>query len=366
MLETLDKAFAVRRAIGADAPALAEAISLIDEETEFLGPPGEYRRRWADGLAGRIETMAGDASGAYVVAAHGEDIIGFLGAFAGTFARTRGIIYVAHVGIRRAWRGRGVGNALFAAIEDWARGQGAWRLELRVDEENARGLGLYRKRGYVVEGRIPDAATTDGAWRNHLWMGQELRRLTEPPWTLLDLAPRAQDVGTLAPAIRRVRIEDAAGFRRFEPEQLGETPYLLKQPQDVAAKEEITRRLTELVGDPTCFSLVATLPHDGGERIVGYAVASREPPSRMHHNAIVMICLLRAHWGRGIGQNMAAQIEAWAREVKVHRLTAALCAHNARALRFAAAQGFVQEVFSPRYAVIDGRAVDRVRLGKVL
>src|SRR5262249_33056556 len=173
MLETKHEAFTVRRAVGADAPALADAISLIDEETEFLGPPGEYRRRWADGLGGRIDTMAANGSGAYLLAVHGEEIVGFLGAFANDFARIRGVIYVAHVGIRRAWRGRGVGNALFAAIEDWARGQGAWRLELRVDEANARGLALYRKRGFVVEGRIPDAAVTDGAWRHHQRMGQE-------------------------------------------------------------------------------------------------------------------------------------------------------------------------------------------------
>src|SRR5262249_33891271 len=228
MLETKGEAFTVRRAVGADGPALVDAIALIDEETEFLGPPGEYRRRWADGLGGRIDTMAADGSGAYVLAVRGEEIIGFLGAFAGTFARLRGVIYGAHVGIRRAWRGRGVGNALFAAIEGWARGQGAWRLELRVDEANARGLALYRKRGFVVEGRIPDAAITDGAWRHHLWRGYELRPLAEPAWTPLELPLEAERAGAPVPKIRRVRAGDAAAFRRFEQQQLAETPFLLK------------------------------------------------------------------------------------------------------------------------------------------
>jgi RimJ/RimL family protein N-acetyltransferase len=43
-----------------------------------------------------------------------------------------------------------------------------------------------------------------------------------------------------------------------------------------------------------------------------------------------------------------------------------LQAHNTRALRFAAACGFWEELVSPRYAVIDGRAVDRVRVVKFL
>ena len=61
------------------------------------------------------------------------------------------MIYIAHVGIREAWRGHGVGTKLFVAIEDWARAQGAWRLDLRVDEENARGLALYHKRGSLTQ-----------------------------------------------------------------------------------------------------------------------------------------------------------------------------------------------------------------------
>jgi RimJ/RimL family protein N-acetyltransferase len=43
-----------------------------------------------------------------------------------------------------------------------------------------------------------------------------------------------------------------------------------------------------------------------------------------------------------------------------------LLAHNTRALRFATAAGFREEVHSPRYAVLDGRAVDRVRVVRFL
>ena len=39
---------------------------------------------------------------------------------------------------------------------------------------------------------------------------------------------------------------------------------------------------------------------------------------------------------------------------------------NTRALRFAAAWGFREELVSPCYALIDGRAVDRVRAVRFL
>ena len=58
--------------------------------------------------------------------------------------------------------------------------------------------------------------------------------------------------------------------------------------------------------------------------------------------------------------------DAWAREEKVRRLTGLALAHNTRALRFATAMGFREEVLSPRYAVVDGRTADRVRMAKWL
>jgi RimJ/RimL family protein N-acetyltransferase len=74
----------------------------------------------------------------------------------------------------------------------------------------------------------------------------------------------------------------------------------------------------------------------------------------------------RGHWRRGIGRRLAAGLEAWARAQNVRRLTGLVQAHNTRALRFAAAWGFHEELVSPGYAVVEGRAVDRVRVVKLL
>src|ERR1700740_2270725 len=140
-----DEAFTVRPAVPTDVPALVAAIATIDEETEFLAKPGEYMRRWAPGFAERLAAMNEKGGGVYVLAEGGGEIVGFLGAFAGAMERTRGVVYIGHVGVRSPWRGRGVGSALFAQLEDWARVHGVWRLDLRVDTQNARGLALYTK-----------------------------------------------------------------------------------------------------------------------------------------------------------------------------------------------------------------------------
>ncbi|HXV03779.1 MAG TPA: GNAT family N-acetyltransferase [Gaiellaceae bacterium] len=55
--------------------------------------------------------------------------------------------------VARGWRGRGVGSALVAASIDWARANGLHKLTLSVFPQNTAAIGLYRKFGFVEEGR---------------------------------------------------------------------------------------------------------------------------------------------------------------------------------------------------------------------
>jgi GNAT superfamily N-acetyltransferase len=51
-------------------------------------------------------------------------------------------------------RGRGVGAALLTAAIDWARARGLHKLALSVFPHNQAALALYRKFGFVEEGRL--------------------------------------------------------------------------------------------------------------------------------------------------------------------------------------------------------------------
>ncbi len=52
------------------------------------------------------------------------------------------------------WRGRGVGKALLAAAVEWARVRGLHKLALSVFPHNSAAITLYRKFGFVEEGRL--------------------------------------------------------------------------------------------------------------------------------------------------------------------------------------------------------------------
>ena len=51
------------------------------------------------------------------------------------------------------WRGRGVGSGLLQAAIEWARAEGLHKLCLEAFPTNAPALALYRKCGFVEEGR---------------------------------------------------------------------------------------------------------------------------------------------------------------------------------------------------------------------
>jgi ribosomal protein S18 acetylase RimI-like enzyme len=79
--------------------------------------------------------------------------------------------------VARDWRGRGVGSALLAAAVDRAREQGLHKLSLSVFPHNEAAIALYRKFGFVEEGRrVKHIRRASG----ELWDTIEMGLLLEP------------------------------------------------------------------------------------------------------------------------------------------------------------------------------------------
>jgi putative acetyltransferase len=75
--------------------------------------------------------------------------------------------------VRDDWHGHGVGTALMSACIDLADN---WlnlhRLELDVYVDNEPALRLYKKFGFVIEGRLVDYAFRDGGYVDVFMMGR--------------------------------------------------------------------------------------------------------------------------------------------------------------------------------------------------
>jgi len=131
--------FQIRLACDDDRLPLAVIFAAVAEERDGIAtePPVDLEARAASW------TLDGT-----LVAVDGGEIIGSLHIDASQHGF--GEIGMA---VSREWRGRGVGSALLAAAIEWARERNLHKLSLSVFAHNAAAIALYRKFGFVEEGR---------------------------------------------------------------------------------------------------------------------------------------------------------------------------------------------------------------------
>ena len=129
----------VRPLRDADRLPLARLYAAVAEERIYIGgePPVDIERRAASWTL----------DGGFVAEADGE-LVGQIF----VFASHHGFGEIGMM-VARDWRGRGVGTALLETAIAWAREQGLHKLSLDVFPHNEAAIALYRKLGFVEEGR---------------------------------------------------------------------------------------------------------------------------------------------------------------------------------------------------------------------
>ena len=134
-----DAPFQIRPAHDDDRLPLAALFATVAEERDGIAtePPVDIEARAASW------TLDGT-----LVAVVGGEIVGSL-----HVERSRFGFGELGMSVAREWRGRGVGSALLAAAIEWAREQDMHKLSLSVFPHNAAAIALYRKFGFVEEGR---------------------------------------------------------------------------------------------------------------------------------------------------------------------------------------------------------------------
>jgi len=347
----------IRMAEPEDGPALVAAMAAVDAETEFLGRPGEYGD-WPEKASERLKTWREKDIGGYFVAIAAGEIVGFLSLFRGGLKRSAGAGHIPQIGIREAHRGRGIGGRLIEAAEAWAWSRGMHRFDLRVDEENARGRALYSRMGFEVEGAIPRAVDWDGTWRTHLIMAKRFRSFPSPVVESEPSSPRGSLEGI---EIRPARAEDAAAVRAWEVALLNEVSWGAKEISEVSTEEAIREDLAKGADNPRRLTLLAL----SGDRILGLAGAGFAE-HRMRGECFGGVNVLREGRGRGIGGELHARYERWAVDNGARRLTCTVSTINALGLRFADDRGYRREALSPAAILVDGKAIDRLRMGKLI
>ena len=131
--------FQIRPARDEDRLPLAILFAAVAEERDGIAtePPVDVEARAASW------TIDGT-----IVAVAGPELIGLL-----NVEPSRHGFGEIGMAVAREWRGRGVGSALLVAAIEWAHGHGLHKLSLGVFAHNTAAIELYRKLGFVEEGR---------------------------------------------------------------------------------------------------------------------------------------------------------------------------------------------------------------------
>jgi ribosomal protein S18 acetylase RimI-like enzyme len=134
-----DAPYQIRPARDDDRLPLALVFAAVAEERDGIAtePPVDVEARAASWTLDGV-----------LVAVAGAEIVGSV-----HVDRSRHGFGEINIMVAREWRGRGVGSALLATAIEWARERGLHKLSLSVFAHNAAAIALYRKLGFVEEGR---------------------------------------------------------------------------------------------------------------------------------------------------------------------------------------------------------------------
>jgi RimJ/RimL family protein N-acetyltransferase len=161
----------IRRLRSADAAAYLEMVNTTDAESDFMmQEPGE-RQMTPFQLIISLNTGGNNI----FVAEEDGRIIGQLVAF-NMYGRNKRVVHVIHIGIsilKSHW-GKGVGTKLFEYMEKWAIENGTKRLELSVMTHNERGIALYKKMGFEIEGTKKASICVNGNYVDEYLMSKIL------------------------------------------------------------------------------------------------------------------------------------------------------------------------------------------------
>jgi GNAT superfamily N-acetyltransferase len=134
---------AVRPAVVDDLEAMVDLLrELFALEPDFRFDPVRQRRGLALLLGDRLRRVAlvAERDGAVVGMVTGQLVV--------STSEGGGSVLVEDMVVIDSARRQGVGRLLLRAVETWARGRGATRLQLLADRENEAALRFYERLGW--------------------------------------------------------------------------------------------------------------------------------------------------------------------------------------------------------------------------
>ena len=163
--------------------------------------------------------------------------------------------------------------------------------------------------------------------------------------------------------IRQILEADAASFLVLCHKLDGESQFMMLEPgQRNTSLVEQKRQISHILMRGNQTILVA----EARGELIGYVEALGGDFRRSRHCAQVVIGILQAFSGRGVGMRLFLGLEHWARQSGIHRMELTVMAHNDRAIRLYRKAGYGIEGTKRDSLLVNGSYVDEYYMGKLL
>lgn len=163
--------------------------------------------------------------------------------------------------------------------------------------------------------------------------------------------------------VRPAAPPDASALIPLFERLYAETSFLLNEPGEtrLSAEEQAQRiERTAATGGGAMFVAEA----DG--TLVGVAFGMRGGARRIRHSMNLVIGVLQAWTGRGVGRELMTALERWARSNALHRLELSVDTENARAIALYVKLGFEREGLKRHAHRVAGEYRDALLMSKLL
>lgn len=173
--------YSIRLAQGSDAAALSEIYRpfVISDDLSISTVSFEYDAPDAEEFGKRIAAISQEFP--YLVILEDGAPMGY--AYAHPFIERAAYQWGAEVTIylAPAGQGKGLGVALYEALEDLLRLQNVIHLYSCVTGSNEHSIGMHERMGYNIIGRFAKTGFKKGVWLDMVWMEKEIADFPEVP-----------------------------------------------------------------------------------------------------------------------------------------------------------------------------------------
>jgi len=142
-----------------------------------------------------------------------------------------------------------------------------------------------------------------------------------------------------------------------------ETSFMLLEPDEFTmTAEEQARRIEDMASSESGVMFVC----ETNSELIGMVFGRRGIARRTRHSLYVVIGVLQASVGRGVGRSLLEVLEGWAHSRGLHRLELTVDVDNWRAIALYEKCGFEREGVKRHSRKVGGRYSDELYMSKLL